>query len=203
MLLMILRVKGASHRDVNTCHDWCYLSLVDLRLTRGDNGRYIGGKYQMRTYVISSRLYVILLLICLCVLVSCGQSTSTNNAKPAPAVLDAYGTPITFPHNAPQRIVSLVPSTSEILGALHLQSKVVGVDNYTDYPADIAKLPKVSDATGKVNVEQVLHLKPDLVLSDGGLTKPYDGQLANLGLHVVDLPSADFEQSLQQIALVG
>ena len=38
---------------------------------------------------------------------------------------------------------------SEMLGALHLDSKVVGVDYYTNYPADLTSLPKVSDANGK------------------------------------------------------
>ncbi len=73
----------------------------------------------------------------------------------------------------------------------------------TTYPAEMASLPKISDANGKYNLEQIVALKPDLVLSDGGLTQTYDSQLKNLGLHVVDLPSATLSQILQQIVLVG
>ena len=138
---------------------------------------------------------------------ACGQSSSTTTAsQPAPTptvVRDVYGTPIGFPASAPQRIISLAPSISEILGALHLQGRVVAVDYYTTYPANMASLPKISDANGKYNVEQIVALKPDLVLSDGGLTQTYDSQLKNLGLHVVDLPSATLSQILQQIVLVG
>lgn len=162
----------------------------------------------MRSYVISSRLIVPLLLSLLVSLNACGQSTTTTTNSPAPTAtptvaLDAYGTPITYPTTAPQRIVSLTPNISEMLGALHLDSKVVGVDFYTNYPADLTSLPKVSDANGKYTVEQIVVLKPDLVLSYGQDTKQYDAQLQNLGLHVVDLPSTDLTGILQELLVIG
>jgi len=161
----------------------------------------------MRSHVISFRLSLVLLLSCFVLLTACGQSSSTTTgAKPTPTstvTLDFYGTPITFPTTAPQRIVSLLPSTSEILGALHLQGRVVAVDYYTSYPPELASLPKVSDANGKYNVEQIVALKPDLILSWGGETKQYDQQLKSLGLRVVDLPITNFSGVLQQILLVG
>ncbi len=155
------------------------------------------------------RLALVLLLALLALLAACGQSSPTTTAggaqkTPTPTVVnDYYGTPVVFPTSAPQRIVSLVPSTSEILGALNLQNRVVGVDYYTAYPPALAKLPKVSDVNGKYNIEQIEILKPDLVLSYGGLTKQYDRQLQSLGLRVVDLPIANLEQVLQQILVVG
>ncbi|HEU5227830.1 MAG TPA: ABC transporter substrate-binding protein [Ktedonobacteraceae bacterium] len=133
---------------------------------------------------------------------ACGQQTNTTPATPT-AVPDFYGTPIAFPSTPPQRIVSLIPSISENLAALGLTKRVVAVDYYTNFPAELVSLPKVSDANGKYNTEQIVSLKPDLVLSYGGETKQYDGQLAGLGLHVVDLPIANFSQSLQQILLLG
>src|SRR3989442_9653893 len=159
----------------------------------------------MRSHVISFRLSLVFLLSCFVLLTACGQSSSpTTGAKPTPTVaLDFYGTPIVFPTTAPRRIVSLLPSTSEILGALHLQGRVVAVDYYTSYPPELASLPKVSDANGKYNVEQIVALKPDLILSWGGETKQYDQQLESLGLRVVDLPITNFSGVLQQILLVG
>src|SRR5207302_4706898 len=128
----------------------------------------------------------------------------SSQPKPTPTVaFDYYGTPVAFPTTAPQRIVSLVPSISEILGALHLQERVVGIDYYTTYPPELASRMKVSDANGKFNVEQIVALKPDLVLSYGGQTKEYDSQLKNLGLDVVDLPFSNLSQTLQQILLIG
>lgn len=161
----------------------------------------------MRSHVISFRLSLALLLSCFVLLTACGQSLSpTTGAKltPTPTVtLDVYGTPIAFPTTAPRRIVSLLPSTSEMLGALHLQGRVVAIDYYTSYPPELASLPKVSDVNGKYNVEQIVALKPDLILSWGGETKQYDQQLNSLGLRVVDLPITNFSGVIQQILLVG
>jgi iron complex transport system substrate-binding protein len=96
-----------------------------------------------------------------------------------------------------------VPNVSEILGALHLEGRVVGVDYYTNYPADLTTLPKVSDANARYNVEQIVHLKPDLVVSYGQDTKQYDAQLQSVGLNVVDLPAGNLTLVLQEILTVG
>ena len=160
----------------------------------------------MRSHVISFRVSLVLILFCFVLLTACGQNSPTSGAKPTstPTVaLDFYGMPIAFSITAPRRIVSLLPSTSEMLGALHLQGRVVAVDYYTSYPPELTSLPKVSDVNGKYNVEQIVALKPDLVLSWGGETKQYDQQLKNLGLDVVDLPFTNFSGVLQQILLVG
>jgi ABC-type Fe3+-hydroxamate transport system substrate-binding protein len=162
----------------------------------------------MRTNVISHRLSCFGLLFCLFIVSACGPASSPSSSQgssaPTPApVLDAYGTPITFPRSTPQRIVSLAPSISEELAVLGLQSRIVGVDFNTNYPADVAKLPKVSDVNGTYSVERIISLHPDLVLSSGGLTKNYDNQLKQLHLDVVDLPSVDFDRSIQQLALIG
>jgi iron complex transport system substrate-binding protein len=149
------------------------------------------------------------LMLCsllLLLLTGCGQQGTTTGGATTPtptSALDVYGTPIVFPSKAPQRIVSLVPSTSEILGALHLNARVVGVDYYTNYPASLAALPKVSSVDGKFNIEQIVKLKPDLVLSYGGETKQYDVQLKQLGMNVVDLQLTNLTQTLQAITLVG
>ena len=161
----------------------------------------------MLSRVTSFRHSLVLLLSFFVLLTACGQSSlPTAGSQPAPTptiARDVYGTPIVFPATAPQRIVSLLPSTSEILGALHLEGRVVAVDYYTTYPPDLASLPKVSDVNGKYNVEQIVALKPDLVLSYGGETKEYDQQLKNLGLNVVDLQLSNLSQTLQEILLVG
>jgi len=163
----------------------------------------------MNTRVIVSNRISFFLLSFVLLLVACGQQSTTTGststqATPTPTpALDVYGTPIVFPKTPPQRIVSLVPSTSEILGALHLESRVVGIDYYTNYPTALTTRPKVSNANGVFNVEQIVALKPDLVLSYGGETKTYDTKLQQLGLNVVDLQLTNLTQSIQDIALVG
>lgn len=152
----------------------------------------------------SRRLSLTLCLALLSLLAACGQSaTATQPAVTPTAALDAYGTPIVFPTTAPQRIISLSPSMSEILGALHLESRVVAVDYYTTMPAALTTRPRISNASGVYNVEQIVGLKPDIVLSDGALTRTYDSQLTALGVHVVDLPGTSLAQVLRKILLVG
>lgn len=152
---------------------------------------------------------VVLLFAATILLAACGQastpsSSSTVVPTPTPTVAhDANGTPIAFPTTAPQRIVSLVPSTSEELAALGLESRIVAVDYYTNYPASLKTKPQISNATSKYDVEKIVALKPDLVLSYGAETRQYDTQLKTLGLNVVDLPLGDFSQSLQQLLLIG
>src|SRR5438270_11201011 len=159
----------------------------------------------MGTRIIFSRRLLALLVSLVLLLAACGQGTSatpSTASTPTPP-LDVFGTPIVFPKTPPQRIVSLLPSTSEILGALHLEQRVVAIDYYTNYPPSLTSKPKVSNANGVYNVEQIVALKPDLVLSYGGETKQYNTQLKQLGLNVVDFPLSNLTQMLQQIKLVG
>jgi ABC-type Fe3+-hydroxamate transport system substrate-binding protein len=155
----------------------------------------------------SQRLWPVFALLTLCALLAaCGQgvaSTTVAQSTATTAAYDVYGKLIKFPIAAPQRIISLSPSMSEILGALHLDSRVVAVDYYTTSPSSFTTKSKISTSDGTYNDEQIVALKPDLVLSDGGLTKTDDGKLTALGLHLVDLPSTSLTQILQKIALVG
>jgi iron complex transport system substrate-binding protein len=164
----------------------------------------------MRSHIISSRILTILLLSLLVLLAACGQapatsSSTTKNAAPTATptqALDAYGTPIAFPDTAAKHIISMVPTISDMLAALHLDSRVIAVDSYTVYPAELASLPKIS-TSGNYNVEKIVSLKPDLVLSYGEDTKQYDAQLTQLGVHVVDLPSTDLNGILQEMLIIG
>ncbi len=170
----------------------------------------------MHSHVIPLRSYPYFLLsvfVAMLFLTACGTSTSSgggtgSTATPTqsalqPVTTDANSTPIVFPTSAPQRIISMVPNISEMLGALPLQGKVVAVDYYTNYPASLASLPKISDANAKYNVEQIVALHPDLVLTYGDDTKQYDSQLTSLHITVVNLPSGDLTLVLREILTVG
>jgi iron complex transport system substrate-binding protein len=83
-----------------------------------------------------------------------------------------------------QRIVSLTPSNTEILFALGLGDRVVGVDASSNYPAEAAVLPKCGDYAGP-NAEMIISLKPDLVLAGNKLQADAIAQLEGLGLTVL------------------
>lgn len=64
----------------------------------------------------------------------------------------------------PRRIVSLSASNTEILAALGLTRRIVGVDNWSDYPPAVRTLPKVGRDLD-VDVDKVAALEPDLVVA--------------------------------------
>jgi iron complex transport system substrate-binding protein len=63
----------------------------------------------------------------------------------------------------PQRIVSLIPATTEMLFAMGAGDRVVGVGNYDRFPQEVEKLPKVGGLLDP-DVERIISLKPDLVV---------------------------------------
>jgi iron complex transport system substrate-binding protein len=63
-----------------------------------------------------------------------------------------------------QRIVSLAPHVTEQLFAAGAGAKLVGVSEYSDYPEEAKRLPRVA-SSGAVNLEMVLALKADLVVA--------------------------------------
>jgi len=77
----------------------------------------------------------------------------------------------------PKRIISLAPATTEMLFALGLGDRVVGVTNFCDYPEEAKKKPKVGGMSNP-SLEAVVSLKPDLViLSVVGNPKEFEERL--------------------------
>jgi iron complex transport system substrate-binding protein len=65
--------------------------------------------------------------------------------------------------SVPQRIVSLIPATTEMLFAMGAGPRVVGIGNYEHFPPDVERLPRVGGLIDP-NAERLLGLKPDLVV---------------------------------------
>lgn len=62
------------------------------------------------------------------------------------------------------RIVSLTASNTEIVWVLGCLDQLVGVDDHSDFPAEVSCIPRVGPDL-QVNLDKVETLKPDLVLS--------------------------------------
>ncbi|MCX5746925.1 MAG: helical backbone metal receptor [Proteobacteria bacterium] len=87
----------------------------------------------------------------LCLVVACGVGAACGRApEPAPAG---------------PRLVSLTPSSTEIVAALDATADLVGVDDYSTYPAEVANLPKVGSFLAP-NLETIVGLRPTLVIVD-------------------------------------
>ncbi len=79
-------------------------------------------------------------------------------------ITDDLGREVTLTH-APERIVSMIPSSTETVCALDACDRLVGVDEASDYPARVRELPRLGNAY-QPNLEGLVQLRPDLVLVD-------------------------------------
>jgi iron complex transport system substrate-binding protein len=114
-------------------------------------------------------------------------------------VLDDRGVAVQLPA-PPQRIVTMLPSLAETVCELGACERLVGVDQYANWPAAVRSLPRVGDVAD-ANIEAIVALKPDLVLL--AATSRAIERLEALGIRTfgVELKNlADVRRSLQQIA---
>jgi iron complex transport system substrate-binding protein len=120
----------------------------------------------------------------------------------ARGTLDDFGRWVEIPEN-PDRIVSISPSTTEVIFALGLGDKVVGVSEYCDYPPEAEEKEKVSDYS-HINVEKITALKPDIIFMSGiGGEGPVD-LLESTGLRVCAFREArSIREIYGHIRLIG
>ncbi len=94
-----------------------------------------------------------------------------EDGKEPAVMVDASGTNI-YGYSQSNRIVSLSPVTTEILGALNAVEVIVGTDSYSDYPSSVVE----EKASGKITVvgtytspsyESIMNTSPDMVICDG------------------------------------
>ncbi len=102
----------------------------------------------------------------------------------------------------PERIISLAPSHTEILFAIGLGEKIVGVTEYCNYPEATTQKEKIGGFK-TVNIEKVVSLNPDLVLATGGIQAEIVQKLRELGISVVILDAENIDEILENILLVG
>lgn len=115
--------------------------------------------------------------------------------------IDDLGYSITMTEK-PERIISLAPSNTEILFALGLRDKVVGVTEYCNYPEEAKDKEKVGGYSTP-NIERVVNLKPDLVLAAHGNPIGIIDALKGFNLTVVGVHPKNLDAILYDIRLVG
>ncbi len=140
--------------------------------------------------------FLALLTIAL-VLTACspGEQTSVEY------VFDDLGRLVAI-NGTPERIISLAPSNTEILFALGLGDKVVGVTDWCDYPPEALGKEKVG-AYDTPDIEKIVALTPDLILVAHGTTMDVINNLVGLGLTVFGIETTDLDDLLNDIRKIG
>lgn len=100
------------------------------------------------------------------------------------------------------RIVSLAPSSTEILFALGLDEEIVGVSQFCDFPEKTAGKARVGTFS-EPNVELILSLKPDIIFCTGLEQGPAVAKLRQLGFNVCVSDPASIEELFASIRQVG
>jgi iron complex transport system substrate-binding protein len=143
------------------------------------------------------RAFLILVLLALIALA--GLPMACNEAPSPFTVTDDLGREVNI-EKTPECIVSLAPSVTEILFALGLGDKVVGVTEACDYPEEAKDKPKVAGYYS-TNLEAILDKEPDIVFSDG--YDPGEQQIEQSGMCLFVLKPSDIQGVFRDIELVG
>ena len=119
----------------------------------------------------------------------------------AVTITDDLGVTVTI-ENPPERIVSLSPANSEILFALGLDEKIVGVTEYCTYPEAALSKEKIGGFS-TVNIEKVSVLNPDLIVAADGNSEETVSHLRELGFTVITINADTIDTTLDDILLLG
>lgn len=107
-----------------------------------------------------------------------------------------------IPVTKPTRIISLSPSSTEIIYAIGAQNQLIGVTNVCDYPLAATFLPKIGSFE-KPDLETIISFKPDLVIAGGNIHQPLIKALKKLNINVVSIDPHSLQDILTSIDIIG
>lgn len=161
-----------------------------------------------------------LLAVMMVLLAACGASSSNDNQNEAvnngpattnavneekatvyPLTLkDATDTELVF-DTAPTKVVTLVPSETEVMFAIGAGDVVVAVDENSNYPSEAAALPKIGNMT--TNIEAVTALNPDLVVASSSMNSEAIEQLRALKIKVYASEPKTYDAVIAKVETMG
>ena len=130
------------------------------------------------------------------ILLACGLPIMAKTAE------DQLGREIRVPDD-PKRIIALAPSITEIIFALGQQDRLKGTTQFSNYPAEAAKLPKVGSYV-RLDLERIVALNPDLCIAiKDGNPKGIIDRLQSLNIPVFAVNPRNLESMIQTIQKIG
>ncbi|MFS0727940.1 ABC transporter substrate-binding protein [Paenibacillus sp. 1P07SE] len=115
-------------------------------------------------------------------------------------ITDATGTEVTL-EAAPAAVVSLLPSETEVLFAIGAGDRVVGVDEWSNYPEEVLSIAKIGDLT--TNIEAVAALNPDLVVANSSMNSGALEALRDLDIPVFASNPRTLDETMAHIEELG
>lgn len=105
--------------------------------------------------------------------------------------------------NNPKRIVSVVPSQTELLFELGLNEEVIGITKFCIHPEEYFKVKPRIGGTKQLNIEKICALHPDLVIAnkEENVKEQIETLALNFPVFVTDVNT--LEDALQMIITIG
>jgi len=124
------------------------------------------------------------------------------NPAYAVTLTDDRGREVTLAHS-PTRIISLAPHVTELLYAIGDGDRMVGADEYSDFPEAALHLPRIGNSS-RIDIERVLSLKPDLVVGwSSGNAEADIARLEDFGVPVYITEISSLENIAHQLTRLG
>ena len=147
-------------------------------------------------------LFLLVLVLILSALTGCNKTEPVES----PVVTeDVTVAPTEEPTTEPVeelKIVSTVPSVTEILFSIGCGEDIVGVDAFSNYPEAAMEIEKVGDYNG-FDIEKVISLEPDVVFAGNKLQQDQIDTLTDLGINVISTEPTGFEDITTSIVDIG
>lgn len=157
-------------------------------------------------------IWGLILLLILLVVSGCASSPGETGSRGGGEKQLGDGFPLTVKDSCgrqvellrkPERIISLAPSNTELLFALGLAERVVGVTEYCNFPPAALDKPKAGSFS-EPYLEQIIALQPDLVVASELLVSGEKlEQLENLQFPVLVLHPDGIEEVGQTLEMLG
>ena len=155
-----------------------------------------------RIVIIAAVLALFIVAIAFIVGTMMNITASTKRHETTVSVTDDYGRTVVVP-TQPQRVVSLSPAVTEIIYALGAQDLLVGRTDFCAYPPEVADIPSIGGISN-LNIEKILSLNPDLVISGSMVGKKVTDQMDAMGTPMVCvIEKPRFEALYDNISAIG
>lgn len=144
-------------------------------------------------------LSVFLTIALILTMSACSSQRYTHESL---VLIDSRGVEVTF-DKTPEKIVSLMPSNTEILYALDCGDKIIAVSDYCNYPEDTNNKQKLP--TGEqLNIEAIVALNADVAIL-GSMTAMEDqvNQLEQAGVKVIVTEANNLSETYGIIEMLG
>lgn len=144
-------------------------------------------------------LSIIFIITLIFSLLSCGFQPKTNETQ---IITDSRGVAVSF-DKTPEKIVSLMPSNTEILFALESGGRIIAVSDYCNYPEETSDIPKLPTGE-RLNIEAIIDLNPDVAII-GNMTAMEDQvkQLEQAGVKVIVTKANSLSETYEVIEMIG